>query len=938
MDISARTRSFIVTLLATAGLSVAGTALAGEPGGLQFAAARQRAEATLLQQHPGAQFYKTGTVVTTVHGAELAFGESPVDSAEAFLAKHAGVLGITRDSLAEGSLAADNAHTRGLMPVRDDQGRWTGEFKFTLVSYLQVHDGLPVYGGDVRILAKNEENAPVVLVRSAVRPIGTFRPDQDAVANPQIARAFENAMNRYPGIGNFTAPELVIFAGEEVKTPRPATVAVVFEGTVGNAADEGYAKYRIIADAATGAVIFSESLIHHVDVNGQILGNATTGYKSAECNPEAITGMPYARASIGATTVYADVNGNFTVPYGGAGQVSVTGSLQGRWFEVRTPSSLEPTINATVTPPGPAVITFNEANTDQVRRASVNAYLQANVVRDFTLAAAPSYPTIGTQLAFDVNVAVSGTCNAFYDGVSINFYNSGGGCGNTAFADVVHHEYGHHLVQVAGSGQGAYGEGMGDVMGVLISDQPVLGYGFQNNCNAGIRNANNTCQYSAGSCSTCGTEIHACGQLISGCVWSLRNELVVTNPSDYKTILADLAVNSMPLHSGTSINSEIYVDYVTLDGGVGGPHYCQITEAFADHGLATSAGALAFSFPSGKPALIGQGGGVVGTVEVLGLCGKTPQQNTGKLYIDPENDGTYVQYSMNQVSPNVYELSFPPGTCGDLVRWYVTATATDAGVYSDTGNAPTSFNSAIIGSNETAVFADNFQSSQGWVSTVSGATTGQWERGVPADPFGAAPPTDYDGSGQCYVTDNRVGGSIGAYDIDGGSVFLTSPAMDATGGAEAFLSYARWYDNTGAGSGADPNNDIFVVEVSNNNGGSWVNLETVGPAAQSNGGWYHKTFKLSDTIALSNQMKVRFTASDLGSGSVVEAAVDAVELVLIGCACPSDFNDDGFVTGEDFDEFIAAFEAGDISADFNDDTFVSGDDFDAFVEAFVGGC
>ena len=37
-------------------------------------------------------------------------------------------------------------------------------------------------------------------------------------------------------------------------------------------------------------------------------------------------------------------------------------------------------------------------------------------------------------------------------------------------------------VAVAGSGQGQYGEGMGDVMGILITDDPNLAYGFYNNC------------------------------------------------------------------------------------------------------------------------------------------------------------------------------------------------------------------------------------------------------------------------------------------------------------------------------------------------------------------------------------------------------------------------------------------------------------------------
>lgn len=57
-----------------------------------------------------------------------------------------------------------------------------------------------------------------------------------------------------------------------------------------------------------------------------------------------------------------------------------------------------------------------------------------------------------------------------------------------------------------------------------------------------------------------------------------------------------------------------------------------------------------------------------------------------------------------------------------------------------------------------------------------------------------------------------------------------------------------------------------------------------------------------------------------------------------GGACPADFNGDGFVSGDDFDQYVAAFELGDASADFNCDGFVSGDDFDAFVAAFELGC
>lgn len=75
---------------------------------------------------------------------------------------------------------------------------------------------------------------------------------------------------------------------------------------------------------------------------------------------------------------------------------------------------------------------------------------------------------------------------------------------------------------------------------------------------------------------------------------------------------------------------------------------------------------------------------------------------------------------------------------------------------------------------------------------------------------------------------------------------------------------------------------------------------------------------------------------------VVLAFMDSVPTCVpaVSCDpdCPADFDHDGFVTGDDFDAFVAAFELGDPAADFDGDTFVTGDDFDAYVAAFEAGC
>ena len=54
--------------------------------------------------------------------------------------------------------------------------------------------------------------------------------------------------------------------------------------------------------------------------------------------------------------------------------------------------------------------------------------------------------------------------------------------------------------------------------------------------------------------------------------------------------------------------------------------------------------------------------------------------------------------------------------------------------------------------------------------------------------------------------------------------------------------------------------------------------------------------------------------------------------------CPGDFNRDGYVNGNDYDDFASLFEPADHGADFNHDGYVNGNDFDAFASHFEVGC
>ena len=292
---------------------------------------------------------------------------------------------------------------------------------------------------------------------------------------------------------------------------------------------------------------------------------------------------------------------------------------------------------------------------------------------------------------------------------------------------------------------------------------------------------------------------------------------------------------------------------------------------------------------------------------------------------------------------NNFTATLPSVLCDDSLAYYISVEGdTDGVVTLPEGGASDPF-VPIVGELVVA-FEDDFETDQGWIVTgnVSGRSNGEWERGVPAgDGSRGDAPNDADGSGSCYLTGNGNAGSN--TDVDDGQTILNSPVFDLGGQSEAILSYSRWYDNTGSGTGNDPGNDIFSVEISNDAGLTWTTLEIVGPSdSQSSGGWFDVSFRVADFVEPTNAVLVRFIAEDAGDGSVVEAAVDAVRVDSVSCenpdTCPADFNGDGSANFFDVSAYLAAFNAGDLAADFNGDGNLNFFDVSGFLSAFNAGC
>jgi hypothetical protein len=306
---------------------------------------------------------------------------------------------------------------------------------------------------------------------------------------------------------------------------------------------------------------------------------------------------------------------------------------------------------------------------------------------------------------------------------------------------------------------------------------------------------------------------------------------------------------------------------------------------------------LAILLPEGVPSRIVPGRSTAIRVDVQG----------GDESILPDSptlhyrlaDGAFVSSPMTWVFGDVYEATLPPARCADEPEFYFSAEGHLGSMAYSPPDAPDNTYTADVAI-YTSVLADDFESAGGWTVVNEDLVDGAWQRGVPVgDGSRGDPLSDYDGSGQCYVTANRAGNA----DVDGGPTRLVSPALDVAGLPDPVLQYARWFYND------DLDSDRLQVELSADSGANWVLVESV-TGVTGGGRWVDRAVRLADYITLATDVRVRFSVWDNPNNSITEAAVDGVHVFDLTCldAGTGDFDGNGEVDFRDFARFQVCFD------------------------------
>ncbi len=741
----------------------------------------------------------------------------------------------------------------------------------TSVHFQQTYSGIDVHGAVVRLLYTDEGRLSF-LGSDAHRRISLDpKPSIPSSVAGELA-----ARDLAPWAGRLDPAEAALLVLPVPRGESGFEYHLVWRVKVWT--DEPVGLWATFVDAHSGAIIWRYNEACFVDFTGDSSGLIQP---STYCNGQEPQTMPFTRVSVdGAGAVYTDANGDWTVGYAGSDPKTVTADLYGPYCDINNVSGgPQGAFTGLATPGVPLTVAFTNLNS---QRDEKDVFRAVNDVHLFYQDIDPTYHYINEVMPATVSIA--STCNAYYVGHTINFYQAGGGCANTGeIQGVVHHEFGHGITEEILGNQGTQGigEGNSDILANYMTGESIIGRGFYEGvCTSGIRNSENTLQYPE----DLNGQIHHDGQIIAGFHWDSWQELQASLPAEEARLLA---INTwhwgrIHQHPTTQPDQVLAIFLADDDDGNllnGTPHYAAFCAGAMNHGFPCPEVINGVAFEHEGLVSRTEAGDAAVVATVYSTEGTIVADSTQIRY--RVNGGPFTRVAMAPTgNPNEYAGTIPGLQSGDEIEYFLRAEDEDGNIGSSPSGAPLDTWAFDI-----ATIVDHLEEDSGWMINAEGtdnATSGQWNlvdpngtslNGQPVQPEDDRTPTP---GVQCWVTgQGSVGGAPGEMDVDNGRTSLYTPVYDLAGSSVAVLKYWRWYTND---LGSYPGQDTWLVQARNNEG-PWVDLENTNESANW---WSIREFDLAALFGAElGLVQVKFVASDVVPHSTVEAAVDEFEILSI---------------------------------------------------------
>jgi Secretion system C-terminal sorting domain/Thermolysin metallopeptidase, catalytic domain len=625
-------------------------------------------------------------------------------------------------------------------------------------------------------------------------------------------------------------------------------------------------------DAITGTLLYRTDQVKETSWNLTVKGNV---YPNGTLHPTAMEPLPDLGIAYGTDTIYTDTAGvdsttTLALP------LTATVPLSGKWSTVfDSVTGLMPIFTDALSVTG---TTYAYPTTAPCSDRHVNAYYHVNRVHNFMKQKIPLFTGMDFSLPTNVDLT-SGTCNAFYSGVDINFFAADATCNSFAeIGDIIYHEYGHGITDhmytdITGSTieNSALNEATSDTWAFSITRNPILGQNAFVGYGGFIRRYDMTPQvYPVDLDASAFGDPHKNGQIICGTWVDLANNL--GNVDSMVKIFTEVYYDVPDGPNGTEgtvyqsmLIDALFADDNNSDLSDGTPHYNQIVAAFAKHGIYLEGDAfLVHNELSDQPASLP----IAVSAELSTSTSEFMKDLT--LYYRLNGTGSWNPLPMS-LSGLFYSATIPAQSKGTTVEYYF--------MIHDSLGVPNAFfpitcNPALPASETTipyqfavgvaGVDSNNFEgSTTGWsIGSNAGddATAGIWFQ---TNPYPSSyytqsfPGGDHTtGSGMCLLTGN---GDIGAYGqtVGDGTTTTITPLFDISTFSTPVVSYYRWFSNEQGYENFK--NDPWIVKVGNGSG-TWATVEDT---YQGDDNWRRRVFPVSTFLpAGTTHVQLKFFASD----------------------------------------------------------------------------